>query len=616
MTGSKTTLAMMRSRAGTESRHRLAAAAGIALALALACARAEPAADATALLERADSIKLSEPAKFTILMQRLGGRLRTLSPDQRQYFLFLQGWQSAYDARDAAAVAQLSSLAAHSPSPVIRFRAYATLSNLFTAEKRYHAALRDLSRAQSLLPVITDPQARAEGLLDSAALYSRVGQYDLALQAAQAVIARNWGSEGVCTGGEQKMLALFEARRFAEFDAQVAPAIEACVKAGKPIFADQIRIDLAQREIDAGRLDAASELLEKYYPQVEAVGYVRQITSYDALLARVNEKKGDFAAAGRFAADAVRRSIPGEFPQARITAERILYRLALRRGDYRAALARYREYAAARIGYLHDISVGELAYEQVTQQNIARKLRIQALSRENRVLELKHELAAKEVEASRLYGLLLTLVLVFIALWALWTKRSQLHFKTLARLDGLTGISNRLHFIEQSEAALAYARKSGQEVCLLLFDLDHFKTINDRFGHATGDFVLERTAARCREHLRRSDIFGRFGGEEFSVLLPGCGLEEARAQAEQLRRVIDGIEGEHRGVRVTASASFGIASSAVSGYELERLLAHADTALYRAKSAGRDCVMAHDTAQSGEVRTLAPGVLKPDESPS
>jgi diguanylate cyclase (GGDEF)-like protein len=198
-----------------------------------------------------------------------------------------------------------------------------------------------------------------------------------------------------------------------------------------------------------------------------------------------------------------------------------------------------------------------------------------------------------------------------------WTKRSQLHFRSLSRVDGLTGISNRLHFIARSEAALGYARKSGQDVCLVLFDLDYFKSINDRFGHATGDFVLKRTAALCREYLRRSDIFGRFGGEEFSVLLPACRLEEGRAQAEQLRQTIDGIRVEHGGATVGVSASFGIASSAVSGYELSRLLAHADAALYRAKRAGRDCVMVYDTADSGEVKAIVPAAtLRPDGSPS
>jgi diguanylate cyclase (GGDEF)-like protein len=604
--GSQSPTDRLPSQVAVKAWRRVAAVAGIALALGAGCARTWATGDGLELLQRADSIKLVEPAKFNVLMERIGGQLRALPEEQRQYFLFLQGWRSAYDGKDAAAIAQLASLAATSPSTVIRFRAYSTLSDLLTAEKHYHASYLDLSKAQSLLSSVSDPRARAEGLLDAAALYSRVGQYNRALNAAQTVIDQNWAGEGVCTGGAQKLHALITAGRFAEFDAQAIPTLDACLKGRRQIFANQISIFLAERYISTGRLDEARELLEKFYPQVRKVGYVRQISSFDALLARVNARTGDLAAARRYAADAVRLSIPGEFPPSLITAYRILYRFALQRRDYRTALGYYRRYATARISYLHDVSVRELAYQQVKQENIARKLQVEALSRQNRVLQLKHQLAVKQVEATRLYGVMLTLILVFIGLWAVWTKRSQLHFKTLSRLDGLTGISNRQHFIERAEAAIAYAKKSGEEVCLVLLDLDHFKAVNDRFGHATGDLVLQRTAALCKEYLRRSDIFGRFGGEEFSVLLPGCGLAEAREQAEQLRRIINGIEAEHRGTKVTASASFGIASSAVSGYALERLLANADSALYRAKRAGRDCVMAYDPAESSELKAITP----------
>ena len=585
----------------------------IGLALVATQARAEAAADIATQLETADSIKLRDPGKFDALMEQIMGRLRGASEDQRQYFLFLRGWKSAYDGKDALAVAQLSALAAGSSSTTIRFRAYATLSNLFTSQRRYREAFQNLNAAQSLLARVSDGRARAQGLLDAAELYSQVGQYDLALEAAQAVIDQNWAGEGVCMGGQQKLQALFNSGRFRQFDRTVSPTIDACLTAGQPAYANEIRINLAARYIALGRLDEARELLEKYYPQVTKMGYSRQVASFDSLLALVNQKQGNLATARRFAADAVKVSIPGEFPQSLISADLILYQYAKQRGEYSAALAYHEKYTIARIGYLNDISARQLAYERVKQENLARKLEVEALSRKNSVLELERKLAAKQVEATRLYGVILTLILALIGLWALLTKLSQLHFKHLSRLDGLTGISNRLHFIERAESALTYARKSGQEVCLVLLDLDHFKSINDRFGHATGDFVLKHTAALCKEYLRRTDMFGRLGGEEFGVLLPGCRLEEAREQAEQLRKTINSIQSEQRGGALTASASFGVACSAASGYDLTRLLAHADSALYRAKRAGRNCVMAYDAAETGEVKVVLPSP-EPDGS--
>ena len=562
--------------------------------------------DAMALLEHADSIKLSQPAEFDVLMSGIAARVGRLSADQRQYFLFLRAWKSAYAGKDTLAVAQLSRLAADSPSTTVRFRAYATLSNLFTTERRYRSAYQNLSEAQRLLPRVADERARAEGLLDAAELYSQVGQYDLALQAAQSVIDSNWAGEGVCMGGQQKLHALFGSGRFAEFDADAAPTIAACTRVGQPAYANQIRLNLAERYIGAGRLNEAQALLETHYPEVRKMGYGRQIASFEALLARVEQKKGGVAAARRFALDAVKRAIPGEYPRSLITGYRILYQLAKTRGEYAAALAYHEKYATADIGYLNDVSARQLAYQKVKQDSLARNLEIQALGRKNNLLELERKLAAKEVEATRLYLVILALVLVFIGLWAFKTKRSQLRFMSLSRLDGLTGISNRPHFIERAEAALAYAVRSGEEVSLMLFDLDHFKSINDRLGHATGDFVLKRSAELCQEYLRRSDLFGRFGGEEFIVLLPGCRLDAAREQAEQLRQAINAIRAEYRGETITVAASFGVSSSCASGYDLTRLLAHADSALYRAKRAGRNRVMAYDAAESGEMKAIPP----------
>jgi diguanylate cyclase (GGDEF)-like protein len=195
----------------------------------------------------------------------------------------------------------------------------------------------------------------------------------------------------------------------------------------------------------------------------------------------------------------------------------------------------------------------------------------------------------------RLWIALLFVMAVFIGLFAYRTKRSQLHFMKLSRIDGLTGIDNRPYFIVQAERELEANRKLQQEVCVILCDLDHFKSINDKYGHATGDHVLRQAVQACRAHLRASDLFGRFGGEEFCILLPGCGLSDARQRCEQLRAAIATISIDPANTSSTVSASFGVAASTSSGYELRQLLAHADAALYRAKYAGRNCVVLYDT---------------------
>ena len=251
------------------------------------------------------------------------------------------------------------------------------------------------------------------------------------------------------------------------------------------------------------------------------------------------------------------------------------------------------------------MSARQIAYERAKHEAAANRLQIDALNKQNEVLQLQQQLGKKAVETSRLYIALLIVMAVFIALFAYRTKRSQLHFMKLSRVDGLTGIDNRPYFIVQAERELEASRKLEQEVCVILCDLDHFKAINDKYGHATGDHVLRQAVQACRMHLRASDLFGRFGGEEFCILLPGCSLTDARQRCEQLRAAIATITADAGGASSTVSASFGVAATASSGYELRQLLAHADAALYRAKYAGRNCVVLYDTMHAIGVKREA-----------
>ena len=157
----------------------------------------------------------------------------------------------------------------------------------------------------------------------------------------------------------------------------------------------------------------------------------------------------------------------------------------------------------------------------------------------------------------------------------------------------------------QAERELEASRKLEQEVCVILCDLDHFKSINDKFGHATGDHVLRQAVQACRMHLRASDLFGRFGGEEFCD--SAAGLQPHR-RPSALRAAARRDRDHHRRRRrasSTVSASFGVAATASSGYELRQLLAHADAALYRAKYAGRNCVVLYDTMHAIGVKREA-----------
>lgn len=178
------------------------------------------------------------------------------------------------------------------------------------------------------------------------------------------------------------------------------------------------------------------------------------------------------------------------------------------------------------------------------------------------------------------------------SLLAVSVKNAQLfrEVKDSSVKDALTGCFTRSHAIDMIDAELRRARRSQTPVSIIMFDLDHFKDINDRYGHLAGDAVLNAIGKRIKEVLRGSDLKCRYGGEEFLVLLPETPLHGARRVAETLRREIAERPVPWAGEGLTITASFGLAQTMPGEVNVQAIISRADQALYRAKDDGRNCV--------------------------
>jgi diguanylate cyclase (GGDEF)-like protein len=591
---------------GPQAARRLASGALASLCALLAgAALALTTQEADELLRRADDVKGVDPTEFSMLMGQLDEQSATFSQSQQQFLQYLKGWRSAYAGDYARAIPPLEQIMEEARDVTLRFRATATVANVQAVATHYDEAFAHLGRLLALLPEVSDKNARQQGLLVIGYLYNQVGEYDLGLSYADRAAAEDTSVRAVCRSSQLRLEALYRSGRLPpDMTQPFVSAIATCDKVGEVLWANLIRVYLARFHIDQGRNADAIKLLNSYYDETRATRYRRLIAEYDVWLARAYKNQGQAATARQFALRVVAdASNENQYTEPMVNAYRLLYELELAQGDAKSALAYHEKYAAADKGYLDDVSARQIAYERAKHEAAANRLQIDALNKQNEVLQLQQALGKKAVETSRLYIALLTLVAVFIALFAYRTKRSQLHFMKLSRIDGLTGIDNRPHFIAQAERALEASRKVGEEVCVILCDLDHFKAINDKYGHATGDHVLRQAVLACRTHLRASDLFGRFGGEEFCILLPGCSLADARQRCEQLRAAIATVATDSANPGSTVSASFGVAATSSSGYELRQLLAHADAALYRAKFAGRNCVVLYETLHTSSVRS-------------
>lgn len=185
-------------------------------------------------------------------------------------------------------------------------------------------------------------------------------------------------------------------------------------------------------------------------------------------------------------------------------------------------------------------------------------------------------------------------------------ERMASQMRQLASVDGLTGACNHNTTVSLLAHAMERARREGQPVSFVMLDLDHFKLVNDRHGHAVGDQVLKAVAACTRARLRGSDVLGRLGGEEFGLVLPATGLSGARHLADQVRLAVEALELQGDGgrpLRVTLSA--GVAEAA-AGDTPETLMHLADKALYQAKQQGRNrVVVADDWMRNSTLQSVA-----------
>ena len=248
------------------------------------------------------------------------------------------------------------------------------------------------------------------------------------------------------------------------------------------------------------------------------------------------------------------------------------------------------------------------------RQSAALSARFEADQQIERNAQLNRELKASEDrqrEQKRWSLIALGTGAIVITLLTQQIISSRRHRRQLAQLanhDSLTGLPNRRRTYELGVAAMTKAATGQTPLTVAVIDLDHFKSINDRCGHAAGDKVLQQFAQACRQAMRGYDIFGRWGGEEFLLVMPGATLDIALIALERLRSLAAAIELPASGAGLRVALSAGLATFEANISTLDELIARADAALYKAKHEGRDLVRvdqaSYDAASSGVRKQL------------
>jgi len=546
--------------------------------------------DVSSLLEQADAVRMTDHARFAAILAELKSSDLHVTPGQQWRIRTLEAVEAQFQGHYEEAEKLARDVLEHSGHPGLSARAIGMLIQNYSINHRYEEAFVLARRAIAALPGLKDPVARHSLLSNLSQTMNDAGHPDLGIKYAQMMRADLLPGESACVSMSVEMAARYT-QGIAPDSPELTRAIDECTRAGSPVWTNMNLLTKTARLIEVGKPEAALAILDRIAPSIEKVGYFQGTAAlysqrgnaYLALNRDADARTAALATIALFRA--------GEMDNFLSDAYHVLYEVEKRAKRNAVALAYYQKYAEQERGNLDDLMARTLAYEAVQQRTLLQSLEAEKLAHQNGVLTLEKSLTEKAVEAGRLHIALLAVLLASVVFWLIRTKRSQLRFKRMSCHDGLTGVANHQHFMTELERGLHELERRKAPACLVLLDLDHFKLVNDTYGHAVGDEVLKRATATCRQQLRPADLFGRLGGEEFGILLPECQAEQGVVIANCIRAAMETTPVTVDGHVVQYSASIGVACTKVSGYGLQRIRREADAALYRAKNMGRNRVM-------------------------
>jgi diguanylate cyclase (GGDEF)-like protein len=243
--------------------------------------------------------------------------------------------------------------------------------------------------------------------------------------------------------------------------------------------------------------------------------------------------------------------------------------------------------------------IREVAALRVQFENGQEKQKIALLEKDKKLAEERISAQTRTTQLVAIAGLAGLVTAFFLGYALLSHRRHRAELIRLAERDELTGLLNRRAIVRKAVECLTRSRESKGTLIIGLVDLDHFKSINDRFGHAVGDQLLQRFSAALRTSLHAREIFGRYGGEEFLILFPDTTLDEARASAERLRTHVRDQRMRVDDIEVSVTLSMGLAGYEGGDVLFDQVARRADIALYVAKTQGRDRVELYNPSRHG-----------------
>ncbi|NVJ67134.1 MAG: GGDEF domain-containing protein [Gammaproteobacteria bacterium] len=543
------------------------------------------------MLERADSIKSSDKDEFFKLVEQANLNFNEFTKEQREYFQYLQSYKLSLEGNFEDSVARYENLLATAESFLIKVRAKISLVNIHGITRNYNRAFYYLESLTEDIPSIKDSEIKSLAHLAAAFNYNAYQQYKLSKEYSAKLLAEKPRGRTLCFARQLYIEADFHLNPRSSNDVDLDKAIEHCLEVGEPIAGIALHNIKARLLLDERKPQDAIDYLIQHENLVRKTEYPSALSRFYITFAKAKWQLREAGDAEKYAKKVLDISKGEEYVKPKVFAYSLLHEIAKEKGDFKLALDHYVNYSEADKAQINEILTQQLAYNIVEHQTEEKVQEIKLLNKQNEVLKLEQDLAKEEAQNNRLIVLLLIFFLASLAFWTYRVKRHQIRLKKQSETDLLTGVCSRHHFYHTSRKLLEYAKANNQNVSFILFDMDRFKSVNDNYGHLVGDWVLKKAIEVARPCWRQNDIAGRLGGEEFALMLPTCDLQKAVEIAENCRKAIEAIDTTGSGHKFSISASFGVTTSKVSGFELSKLIGDADKIMYQAKAAGKNQVL-------------------------
>lgn len=532
------------------------------------------------------------PSKALPMLAQLKEQQLNFTKTQAEQFNLLQASSLGFQNRHKERIAIVLSGIEQVSNSELRVKFLYELADAYSNLGEHENSWETINEIILLLPQLSNLKARITGLQSVVSSYLSLHAYEEALIYADRISALPPNGHDVsaqCIGKADQIEINFLLGRREIAHLLKSDALRICDKNGLTYISLLVKTLDAIDQIDSGMysngIKVGLPLLLEFSKTNQTSDYVTQL---EEAIARAYLKNADLQLAERYGLQAYQHAQNSKVLQMMEKTSETMAKIKRAQGNMVSALDYYDINLALKKKVLDDQLHKNLAYQRVKFDTQDKANQLSLLEQKNKILSTEKKLEQRNNQNLLMLIALGAILMVILSAWTFKVLRQKNLFRLSSQIDGLTQVSNRAHFVA---CGMQQFEKTEGSINVILFDMDHFKNINDSFGHAVGDWVLKAVSASVKSLLPKAEMLGRLGGEEFAICLPKLNQLEALALAEQCRAAIAAIDSSPSGFAFPVTASFGVACRGMRGLrEFEDTLAAADKALYFSKTEGRNRV--------------------------